>query len=436
MVDPLPPFLKGKSSLEEGVSLLDDQPLLSIETTTKPKEEETKQEPCGYALSPEDVALRNVLREKEMDKAQNVISGIIEEMHEQSDLLDPPFSSTSKSSSKPLVPSFVHPLASGSGATLQTSLSSSFSSRLIAKEDPEELPPALAHLENSKKILQDESLFKSKSVTRGKHLEGINSFPSEEDPLPPGVHDDRQQILSLCREEIAIENGVMKLSEIPLHRKTLRSRRSKRCGTCDKVIVKPTLNSLEFQRQHCACYFIPVFSVAKWERTSAGTDEAMELQLRVTNLREASVTVSLKSLQIEQHLQVPDLVKTQILKVPWIKYQLQRNSAIKSSASSDDGTLEGSPSTRTQIVDADNALIRVYFSATDWSAHSHLSLSFECNFDCGEYSSVFPVQILLQHQSQPETASSFSKRPSSAFSSLTTLKGLFDPDGDEIGQVV
>ena len=204
MVDPLPPFLKGKSSLEEGVSLLDDQPLLSIETTTKPKEEETKQEPCGYALSPEDVALRNVLREKEMDKAQNVISGIIEEMHEQSDLLDPPFSSTSKSSSKPLVPSFVHPLASGSGATLQTSLSSSFSSRLIAKEgsshfsknfylflkkielswphtslDPEELPPALAHLENSKKILQDESLFKSKSVTRGKHLEGINSFPSE-----------------------------------------------------------------------------------------------------------------------------------------------------------------------------------------------------------------------------------------------------------------
>ena len=54
------------------------------------------------------------------------------------------------------------------------------------------------------------------------------------------------------------------LSFLTLSPQPLLSRRVKRCRDCDKILVKPSLDSLDFQRRHVFAQFFPIFSVYKW----------------------------------------------------------------------------------------------------------------------------------------------------------------------------
>jgi len=85
-----------------------------------------------------------------------------------------------------------------------------------------------------------------------------------------------------------------KTSQILPKRKLLLTRRSKYCSKCDKLLIKPDLNStkIEFKRQHIAISYIPKFSIASLFPISA-TGESM-LNLKISNPVHSIMTITIK----------------------------------------------------------------------------------------------------------------------------------------------
>eukprot|EP01089_Gocevia_fonbrunei_P000613 TRINITY_DN10613_c0_g1_i1.p1 TRINITY_DN10613_c0_g1~~TRINITY_DN10613_c0_g1_i1.p1 ORF type:complete len:419 (+),score=69.94 TRINITY_DN10613_c0_g1_i1:75-1331(+) len=167
---------------------------------------------------------------------------------------------------------------------------------------PSEHPPIT--FEILKQTLTD----KEKALTS----EGLRKQPEFKEQILPQITKDTEidKISSLEQRLSSLPDQSTDVAQIYPQRRQLLTRRSKRCWTCDKLLIKPDLipSKIDFERRHIALFSVPRISFEFVDELKV--EEIKELIISLYNPLMDLVTIKIKFLVDEDEIEPIDPVES------------------------------------------------------------------------------------------------------------------------------
>eukprot|EP00211_Chloroparvula_japonica_P006863 CAMPEP_0119125528 /NCGR_PEP_ID=MMETSP1310-20130426/4766_1 /TAXON_ID=464262 /ORGANISM="Genus nov. species nov., Strain RCC2339" /LENGTH=423 /DNA_ID=CAMNT_0007115603 /DNA_START=222 /DNA_END=1490 /DNA_ORIENTATION=- len=265
-----------------------------------------------------------------------------------------------------------------------------------AKDPSATLSSRIALLEQRRTEVAEKLTFQGRSLA--------TASPEE---IPPGLHakmtlqkDEELTPTTIVFHERTPAIFQEKHCDFPLQRKSLLSRRSKRCGKCDKLVVKPSLSSVEFKRLHTACLFLPLFSVKKWEKqgtTEDGTRRVrMGFHVRVRNPTDSVMRVRIR-------FEGDDVTNVQMGSFPAGDVVLgAKEGSGTEKVSEVEARREESPELEKFVLERGNDDAVVLFTASvQGTTAVNINFRLLCTVDLNDQPFTFPVRFAMQPAPDP-----------------------------------